>query len=82
MSLEKMLNDETKGECRKQVRDFMLNLYELGYFGKGVRELEKERKKRIQRYAGGSPFSSQSTSTHHFGTSGSSTGSIGGFSTS
>ena len=46
--MENLLNNETRGECRKQVREFMLKAYELGYFSKGTSELMKDMKKRKQ----------------------------------
>ena len=46
--MENLLNNETRGECRKQVGEFMLKAYDLGYFSRGTSEIMKEMKKRKQ----------------------------------
>ncbi len=44
--MENILNNETKGVCRMQIREFMMKAYEMGYFSKGTKELEDEKKNR------------------------------------
>ena len=47
--MENILYNETKGECRMQIREFMMKAYEMGYFCKGTKELEDEKKNRAYR---------------------------------
>jgi len=44
--MENLLNQETLGECRKQIREFISKAYDLGYFNKGTSEIEEKEEKR------------------------------------
>lgn len=41
--MEEYINMNTQGECRKQIREFMIQLYELGYFSKGFKDIKKDK---------------------------------------
>jgi hypothetical protein len=47
--MEEYINMNTQGECRKQVREFMIKLYELGYFSKGFKEIKKDKENKDRR---------------------------------
>lgn len=47
-TMEDNLINETKGECDKQIREFMMKAHELGYFHEGTNKLEDQKKRENQ----------------------------------